>query len=151
MKNTVSVSLEVISQPSSTADICLYPNYVQYAATAKATYIFHAELGINADHQDFQGPPIEWLFTALQFFREGEVKSEAPAGNGHRTCTASKVAGRIFGSAKKPRLVVVKMPDLTIASVADVMYTIVKGIKKKRRQGVSVVSISWASIGQQRY
>ena len=43
-----------------------------------------------------------------------------------------------------------KMPNLTAASVAEVLYTIVKDIRRKRRQGVSVVSISWSSIRRMR-
>ncbi|KAL8712995.1 MAG: hypothetical protein Q9220_002855 [cf. Caloplaca sp. 1 TL-2023] len=138
--------LRVISQPSGTADVSHYQNYIHYPAGARTTYIYHPELGINPDHADFQGRPVEWLFTGLQLFREGPVKSEAPAGKGHSTCTASKAAGRVCGSAKNAQLVVVKMPDLTAAAVAEVLHEIVKDIKKKGREGVSVVSVSWASI-----
>lgn len=146
--------LRVISQPveGPNIDIKQYQNYVYRVDTARMTYIYHAELGIDARHADFQGRPIEWLYTGLAEFRGLDTRGEAPADPakpgiiGHSTCTASKAAGRIFGAAKQATLVVVKMPDLTIASLSEVLPLIEQDIQAKRRARRSFVSISWGSI-----
>ncbi len=141
-----ATELRVISQPSGSANIDHYRNYVYRTDKRRETYIYHAELGINEDHDDFQGVPIEWVWTDLQIRRGGRTRSEAPSGYyGHSTCTASKAAGRIYGAAKEERLVVVKMPDFSSASVAEIMWTIYRHILSNQRQRSSVVTISWGS------
>ena len=142
-----ATELRVISQPSGSAKIDRYKNYVYRTDKRKETYIYHAELGINADHEDFQGVPIEWDWTDLQVRRGGRTKGEAPSWYfGHSTCTASKAAGRIYGSAKQERLVVIKMPDYTTASLAEIMWTIYNHVYDHGRRDRSVVTISWGSI-----
>lgn len=142
-----ATELRVISQPSGSAKIDRYRNYVYRTDKRKEIYIYHAELGINADHEDFQGVPIEWDWTDLQIRKGGRAKGEAPSGYfGHSTCTASKAAGRKYGSAKQERLVVVKMPDYTTASLAEIMWTIYNHVYDNGRRDRSVVTISWGSI-----
>lgn len=146
--------LRVISQSvgGPNIDIKQYQNYVYRADTARMTYVYHAELGIDARHVDCLGRPIEWLYTGLAEFRGLNTRDEAPADPakpsiiGHSTCTASKAAGRILGAAKQATLVVVKMPDLTIASLSEVLPLIEQDILAKHRTRRSFVSISWGSI-----
>lgn len=140
--------MRVISQPSDAPDLARFSDYVYYQRStgdAEPAYIYHAEMGINAEHEDFRGVPIEWLFTPLQLFREGPQKSEAPVAAGHSTCTASKAAGRLYGSGRGATLVVVKMPDWSAASVEQILGTILMDIEAKSREEQSIITISWGS------
>lgn len=138
--------LRVISKPPSSAQLPLsrFHNYVFPRPDHANAYIYHAEHGINSLHEDFAHRRIEWLFTDLQIERDGRTRSDASA-NGHSTCTASKAAGTIYGSAKDATLVVVKMPDYKMASIAEIMSTIWNDIREKDREDRSLVSISWGS------
>jgi len=96
---------------------------------------------------DFQGIPIEWVWTPLQVFKGGQTRTEAPSTSfGHSTCTASKAAGKIYGSNKDTNLVVVKMPDYSEVSIAEVLWTIHDHVAANRRGSSSVVTVSWGSI-----
>ncbi|KAL8868877.1 MAG: hypothetical protein Q9174_004694, partial [Haloplaca sp. 1 TL-2023] len=125
-------------------DLRFYPNYVYFQHRHPA-YIYHVETGINPNHLDFHRRQIEWLFTPRAMYQGVVTRTETPDGGGHGTCTASKAAGRIFGASKSATLVVVKMADLTEASVAGVLGTVNDDIISKGRQGRSVVTISWGS------
>ena len=109
------------------------------------TFIYHAELGINTHHEDFQERRIEWLFTPRAELLGQDTKNKASEQQfGHRTsCTASKAAGRIYGAPKGATLVIVKMPNFRRDSVKEVQPHILDYIQHKSRNGVSVVSISW--------
>ena len=143
------VELVMLSQPRGPDDISHYQNYVYDNTRHQDTYLYHAELGINKQHEDFQfqqGRRIEWLYTQRQLqVGDGPTESEAPDSHGHSTCTASKAAGRIYGAARQATLVVVKMPDFSMASVVEIFLTIDRDIRNKYRQDQSVVTISWAS------
>ncbi|CAD6593611.1 MAG: hypothetical protein ASARMPRED_007736 [Alectoria sarmentosa] len=142
-----ATELRVISQPSGSAKIDRYKNYVYRTDKRKESYIYQAELGINTDHEDFQSVPIEWDWTDLQVRRGGRTKGEAPSWYfGHSTCTASKAAGSIYGSAKQERLVVIKMPDYTTTSLAEIMWTMFNHVYDRGRRDRSVVTTSWDSI-----
>lgn len=142
-----ATELRVISQPSGSAKIDRYRNYVYRTDKRVEAYIYHAELGVNDDHDDFKGVSIEWVWTDLQILRGGKSETEASSmWNGHSTCTASKAAGRIYGSAKQERLVVVKMPDYSIASIAEMMWKIYSHVQINKRNNRSVVTVSWGSI-----
>ena len=149
------VELVMLSQPWGPNDISHYQNYVYDSTRRQDTYIYHAELGINKQHEDFQfqqGRRIEWLYTQRQLeLGDGPTESEAPDSDGHSTCTASKAAGRIYGAARQATLVVVKMPDLNVASLVEIFLTIDRDIRYKNRQNRSVVTISWASTLQVTY
>ena len=142
-----ATELRVISQPSGSAKIDRYRNYVYRTDKRTDAYIYHAELGINDDHDDFKGVLIEWIWTDLQIVTGGKTETEAASmWNGHSTCTASKAAGRIYGSAKQERLVVVKMLDYSIASIAEIMWKIYSHVRINKRNNRSVVTVSWGSI-----
>ena len=79
------------------------------------------------------------------------IKSEAPSSsNGHSTCTASKAAGNIFGAARYATLVVVKMPDFTLESVLESLWTVYDHVKRNNRGDRSVLLIPWGSIDSYR-
>ena len=140
----VATELRVLSQPAQTRSIGWYPNYV-YPDGGVTTYIYHVEVGINQQHLDFRIRNVEWLYTQLSIEVGANTPTEAPAGGGHSTCTASKAVGNMYGASKKATLVVVKMPDMTKASVREVLDTVIDDIDGKRRTATSVVSISWGT------
>lgn len=57
--------------------------------------------------------------------------------NSHGTCTASKVAGRVIGVAKKASLIVVKQ-GLTPSSWLDAMVKVNNDLKRRARAGERV-------------
>lgn len=113
----------------------------------KQVFIYHAELGINANHDDFADHPVEWLYTERAQNTGHAIETEAPSmrAPGHSTCTASKAAGKIYGSSRLATLVVVKMPDLTPLSTGEVFSTITDHILENGRVGRSIISVSWGS------
>ena len=141
-----ATELRVLSQPQGTDSINQYGNYV-YPIGGWETYIYHAELGINKDHLDFQNPQrrIEWVYTPLAAFYGQDMENESRAADGHSTCTASKAAGNIYGANRQATLVIVKMPDWSEASIVQILMTISDHIMLNRRQARSVVSISWGT------
>ena len=135
-----------MSQPRGHAyPISRYPNYVYRTDTTSPSYIYHAELGVHTGHLDFQRKEIEWVYTERAIALGQQTRIEAPAGNGHSTCTASKAAGRIFGASRSATLVVVKMPDYSELSIAEIFVTILKHIATNSREAKSVVTVSWGS------
>ena len=142
------IELRVISWPPDSEWGERYPNYVYITNPHKQVYIYHAELGINEIHQDFDRRRIEWLITenARQQGRGDRKESDDDGGYGHSTCTASKAIGSGYGASKHAILVVVKMAHLDHASVGDVFSIIARDIHDKGRQGRSVVSVSWGSV-----
>ena len=140
----VAAELRVLSQPVAGGSISHYPNYV-YPTGGRSTYIYHVELGINEQHDDFRGRTIEWLYTDLSKATGADIRTEAAAGGGHSTCTASKAVGNLYGASRSATLVVVKMPNLDEASVLEVLDTVMDDIHDKHRTATSVVSISWGT------
>ncbi len=142
----LATELRALSQPALSGSISRYPNYV-YPVGGIPSYIYHVELGINLQHSDFMGRNVEWLYTGFAIQQGVNTPTEAAAGEGHGTCTASKAAGNLYGASKSATLVVVKMPGLDEASVYEVLDTVIDDIIDKDRKGTSVVSISWGSRG----
>ena len=141
----VPAELRALSQPPG-GSIQSFPNYVYpNAKRRKRTYIYHVEVGINKEHEDFLGRDVEWLYTELSIEAGANTPTEAPAGGGHSTCTASKAVGNLCGASKKATLVVVKMPNMTRASVYEVLDTVIDDIDNKARKETSVVSVSWGT------
>lgn len=143
-ESPVAAELRVLSQPPTIDPISYYRNYV-YPVAGRTTYIYHVELGINQEHDDFHGRQIEWLYTESSIATGADTMTEAAVGGGHSTCTASKAVGNIYGASKSATLVVVKMPNLDEASVSEVLDTVIDDINDKDRKRTSVVSISWGS------
>ncbi|KAL9631050.1 MAG: hypothetical protein Q9164_006099 [Protoblastenia rupestris] len=142
-----ATELRVISQPSGTADYTHYKNYVWRSDSKRDTYIYHLELGINPDHEDFRGRQIEWVYTPITTHLGQASPSEVrrPKSFGHSTCTASKAAGYIYGSNKHSTLVVVKMSDYSVASILEAIRITYHHIDTYNRRRRSVVNISWGS------
>ena len=137
--------LRVLSQPPGEADIYRYKNYVYRANHPIGSFIYHVEFGINSTHPDFAGRQLEWIYTRRAQELHQDTPTEAVHSNGHSTCTASKAAGMLYGASKVATLVIVKMADRSEASMDKVFGTIYDDITLKRRQGKSVVSVSWGS------
>ena len=137
----VSAELRALSQPAGSDSISHYPNYV-YPVEDLPTFIYHVELGIN-QHPDFKGRHIEWLYTESAREVGAATMTEAAAGGGHSTCTASKAVGNLYGASKSAGLVVVKMPDLEQNSIYEALDTVIDDVNDTRVQGSTVVSISW--------
>lgn len=138
----MAAELRALSQPEGSGSINHYPNYV-YPVGGIPSYIYHVELGINRQHLDFERRKIEWLYTELSREMGADTMTEADAGGGHSTCTASKAAGNLYGASKSATLVIVKMPGLDEASVYEALDTVIDDIESKERSKSSVVSISW--------
>ena len=109
------------------------------------TFIYDVGSGVNTAHIDFADPrrKIEWLYTRYTAFRGQDTPTEIPGIGSHHTCTASKAAGALYGSAKRATLVVVKIPDETEAAFAEVFQTIAHDIISKNRQHHSVINYSY--------
>ena len=139
----VARELRALSQPAgSDSNIDHYPNYV-YPLQREKTYIYHIEFGINQQHADFENREVEWLYTETAREVGADKMTEADAGGGHSTCTASKAVGNLYGASKSATLVVVKMPYPDQDSAIEALDTVIDHIEDKRRWGRSVVSISW--------
>ena len=147
--NPTATELVVLSQPNDAGySLDDYRNYIWKGAwlDCSHSFIYHAELGINKAHKDFQDRTIEWLYTGLTKNMKYDVEEEVIYKGGHSTCTASEAAGTIYGASKPARLVVVKMmPDLNEGSIGVVLPTILRDVIGEKRQGRSVVGISWVS------
>lgn len=141
--------LRMVSQPPGYETIHRFNDFVYRSDTAREIFVYHAELGINSEHVDFQGRKIQWLYTGQSVYRGQATQNESRLGDpdfhGHSTCTASKATGSIFGAVKFVILVVVKMLDLKAGSVTEIFATIADDIRLHNRQYRSIVSVSWAS------
>lgn len=143
--------LVVLSQPPgwSPGDISHWENYVYRSRTDlhQESFVYHAEIGINQDHEEFRHRRIHWLYTGYAKKTGNAVPTESRFSSrpGHSTCTASKAVGNVNGASKFATLVVVKMPDLSLASIGEVFSTIADDMKFYRRTRKSVVTISWGS------
>ncbi|KAG7001368.1 hypothetical protein G7Y79_00032g067210 [Physcia stellaris] len=143
--------LVALSQPPgwSPGDISHWENYVYRSRTDlhKESFVYHAEIGINQDHEDFRHRRIHWLYTGYARKTGNAVPTESRFSSrpGHSTCTASKAVGNVNGASKFATLVVVKMPDLSLASIGEVFSTIADDMKFYRRTRKSVVTVSWGS------
>ena len=138
----VATELRALSQPAGSDSINHYPNYV-YPLRRKKIYIYHIEFGINQQHPDFENREVEWLYTESAREVGADTMTEAAAGGGHSTCTASKALGNLYGASKSATLVVVKMPYPDQDSAIEALDTVIDDIEDKAREGRSVVSISW--------
>ncbi|KAL8753280.1 MAG: hypothetical protein Q9184_005468 [Pyrenodesmia sp. 2 TL-2023] len=139
--------LRMVSQPPSFETIAQFQDYVYRSNPQREIFVYHVETGINHNHDDFRGRKVEWLFTR-QARRKGQAafgESSKTRPPGHSTCTASKATGSIFGAAKFATLVVVTMPDLSAASVSEVLEDVANDIQDKKRQYLSIINISWGS------
>ena len=147
-KSPVAAELRALSQPLNSGTISNYPNYV-YPIGETPTYIYHVELGIFQQHQEFHGRKIEWLWTGLANATDANTTTEAAVEaeryKGHSTCTASKAVGKLYGVSKSARLVVVKMPTYEEDSVYEVLDTVIDDIIEKEWNETSVVSVSWGA------
>ncbi|KAL8913499.1 MAG: hypothetical protein Q9171_001687 [Xanthocarpia ochracea] len=141
-----ATELRVISQPSGDPDLSKYSNYVFPSLAGRDTFIYHVEMGINADHDEFRDRYGEWVFTGLAILAGQNTKNESPVSAGHSTCTVSKASGKLYGAAKFATLVVVKMPDLSEKSMLEVLHTVYHHIVMHESGERSVLTISWGSI-----
>lgn len=119
----------MVSQPPGFESINKFLNYV-YRSDVKVDrdiFVYHVKQGFNQDHEDFRGRQIEWLYT------KWKRDSSTPEYTQHSTCTASKVIGNIYGTAKFATLVVVRMADLTPAFLVKAFRVIVYDIRDKHR------------------
>lgn len=93
-------ALAFISSPPETQAI---EDYLNYSAAGEGITIYVIDSGLNPSHTEFSlGVVKRWIDA------NGAAKTEADDDpNSHGTCTASKVAGRVFGVAKKASLIVV--------------------------------------------
>ncbi|KAL8761044.1 MAG: hypothetical protein Q9184_002810, partial [Pyrenodesmia sp. 2 TL-2023] len=140
-----ATELRVISQPNGDANLNRHKNYVFRSRAGEESFIYHVETGINQDHIEFRGRQGEWVFTNSALFARQNVKNETAISAGHSTCTASKAAGNLYGAAKYAALVVLKMPDLSDASMLDGLNAALHHIRMHNRGTRSVLSISWGS------
>lgn len=84
-----ATELRVTSQPSGDPNLDSYRDYVYESDAGKDTFIYHAEVGINAEHDDFRDRKVEWIFTALAVRAGKDTRNEsANFVPGHSTCTA---------------------------------------------------------------
>ncbi|KAL6719464.1 hypothetical protein ACLMJK_003704 [Lecanora helva] len=135
--------LRFLSQPPTIPDLVYVSDYV-YSKGLRETFIYLADTGVNTNYQDFHRRAVEWVYTGLTIMRHRDKPTdESP--DGHGTCVASKAVGNFFGAAKEATLVVVKMPDYSIAATIGSMETMLDHIAARGREEASIVLIPWNS------
>ncbi|KAL8850163.1 MAG: hypothetical protein Q9221_004849 [Calogaya cf. arnoldii] len=141
-----ATELRVISQSSGEPNLDKYRNYVYASDAGKAAFVYHLEMGINANHDEFRSRRGDWVFTNLARRAQVDTKDDAAFPRGHSTCTASKATGNLYGTSKYATLVVVKMLDLSFKAMIDGLETAYRHIVSHKRGDRSIITISWGTI-----
>lgn len=93
--------LALISSPPKTQAI---EDYLYYSAAGEGITIYIIDSGLNPSHTDFSLGVVK-----RRIYANGAAKMGADDDpNSHETCIASKVAGKVFGFAKKASSIFLK-------------------------------------------
>ena len=89
---------------------------------AKELTIYHVDTGLKPSNSEFATPGIlrQWIYCMGAFPIETDP-------TGHGSCTAFKIVGRLFGAAKKAKLIVVKITD-SLSSFLNALENIEEGL-----------------------
>lgn len=82
-------------------------SYAYFSKAGEGVRIYDIDTGCNTFESEFGGLPIRWIYSSGSR-REETDDSQVDNGQFPGTCLLSKIAGRRFGVAKKPRLTIVK-------------------------------------------
>lgn len=130
--------LAFISSPPQTEAMV---DYVYYSAAGEGSTIYIIDTGLNPLHTEFSlGVVKRWIFA------NGVVKTEADDDpSSHGTCTASEIAGRVFGVAKKASLIIVKR-SLKLSSWLDAMVKVANDLRRRARAGELIAGYNFINI-----
>ncbi|MCJ1346209.1 hypothetical protein MMC31_004424 [Peltigera leucophlebia] len=130
--------LAFISSPPETQAIA---DYVYYSAAGEGITIYIIDSGLNSLHTKFSlGVVKRWIYA------NGAAKTEVDDDPGsHGSCLASKVAGRVFGVAKKASLIVVKR-TLELSSWLDAMVKVANDLRRRARAGERIAGYNVISM-----
>lgn len=116
-------------------------DYVSYSAAGEGSTIYIIDTGLNPLHTEFSlGVVKRWIFA------NGVAKTEADDdSSSHGTCTAYKIAGRVFGVAKNASLIVVKR-SLKLSSWLDAMAKVANDLRRRARAGELIADYNFINI-----
>lgn len=116
-------------------------DYVYYSAAGEGSTIYIIDTGLNPLHPEFSlGVVKRWIFA------NGVAKTEADDdSSSHGTGTASKIAGRVFGVAKKASLIVVKR-SLKLSSWLDAMVNVANDLRRRARARELIADYNFINI-----
>lgn len=143
---TVNVVKQETSDPSLTF-LSSPPwkiNSESYAYLSKAgegVRIYDIDTGCNTIESEFGGLSISWIYPATSP-REQRDDADVDRGQLPGTCLLSKIAGRYFGVAKRPRLTIVKAKP-TISSFMEALLLVFLDLQSLSvTKGWTVVNIA---------
>lgn len=135
--------LSFISAPEGiSASDC---DYVYRSAAGEGTFVYVIDIGVDIANEEFSSGVIKrWLYA----YNTNPIEKAIfyTHGGGHGSCVASKVAGKLFGVAKKTSLIIVKStPDLSsfMDSITEVLNDVRRlTISGEYKPGYSIVTIA---------
>lgn len=133
-----AAELAFISSAPKNEDIV---DYVYYSAAGEGITVYIIDSGLNPLHTEFSLAVIKrWIYAI------GVAKTEADDDpRSHGTCLASKVAGRVFGVAKKASLIVVKR-SVKLSSWLDAMVKVANDLRRRARAGERIAGYNVISM-----
>lgn len=120
-------SLTFLSTPLNQRNTDKTYAYFSQAGSGVRAYII--DTGLEVPNNDLAPEMLEWIY-ALDVPRRQSDEDR----DGHGTCLASKVAGSLFGVAKKPRLIIVKTSP-RIGSFLDAVARVIVDIRAQPNNG----------------
>lgn len=129
-KGLTAPDLSFISAPEGiSASDC---DYVYRSAAGEGTFVYVIDAGVDIANAEFSSGVIKrWLYAYDTYPVEKAVLYKH--GSGHGSCVASKVAGQLFGVAKKTSLIIVK----SRSELSSFMDSITEVLNDVRRLAIS--------------
>ncbi len=140
-QETADPSLSFLSTPMDKPNSDFKYSYFLQAGRGVRVYVI--DTGLDWNNENFDRTPLEWIYAL-------DVLPVDTDPDGHGTCIASKIAGRIYGVAKKASITLVKTRP-TVGSFIDALGKIISDLQRieesgQETRGWAVVNISggWA-------
>lgn len=126
-----TLDLSFISTPEGiSAQDC---DYVYYSAAGEGTFVYVIDIGVEPSNSEFSlGVIKRWLYAWDAYPSQKEELFSR--GNGHGSCAASKVAGRVTGVAKKTSLIIVKT-TMSLSSLVDAITVVLNDLRRRTIAG----------------
>ncbi|MCJ1349974.1 hypothetical protein MMC31_008217 [Peltigera leucophlebia] len=115
--------------------------YAYLSHAGEGVRVYNIDAGFNAFEGEFGGLEVSWIYPPGSP-REEKEDSQVDKGYLPGTCLVSKIAGRQFGVAKKPKLTIVKVKP-TIASFMEALMLVFVDLQSLSvTKGWTVVNIA---------